>query len=118
MTVSAHNSRRVWRGASLARNVSPGESPRASMFYELNPHLKKLRKPSAFQVLDQIRPWLLEHGPATAREIAEGLGIAEPSQVNHQIRKGNVRGAVCSGKRLIGNRYFIVYEIEDEEDVS
>lgn len=114
MTVSAHNSRRVWRGASLAKNVSPGLEPRASMFYELNPHLKKLRKPSAFQVLDQIRPWLLEHGPATAREIAEGLGIAEPSQVNHQIRKGRVRGAVCSGKRLIGNRYFNVYEIEDE----
>ena len=117
MTVSALNSRRVWRGASLAKNVSPGLEPRASMFYELNPHLKKLRKPSAFQVLDQIRPWLLEHGPSTAREIAEGLGIAEPSQVNHQIRKGRVRGAVCSGKRLIGNRYFNVYEIEDE-DVS
>ncbi len=116
MTVSAHNSRRVWRGASLAKNVSPGLEPRASMFHELNPHLKKLRKPSAFQVLDQIRPWLLEHGPATAREIAEGLGIAEPSQVNHQIRKGNVRGAVATGKRLVGNRYFIVYEIEDEDE--
>lgn len=113
MTVSAHNSRRVWRGASLARNVSPGESPRASMFYELNPHLKKLRKPSAFQVLDQIRPWLLEHGPATAREIADGLGIAEPSQVNGQIRKGNVRGAVVVGTRLVGNRHFKVYEIEE-----
>ena len=68
---------------------------------------------SAFQVLDQIRPWLLEHGPATAREIAEGLGIAEPSQVNHQIRKGRVRGAVVAGKRLVGNRYFIVCEIEE-----
>ena len=116
MTVSAHNSRRVWRGASLARNVSPGLEPRASMFYELNPHLKKLRKPSAFQVLDQIRPWLIAHGPSTAREIAEGLGIAEPSQVNHQIRKGNVRGAVAVGKRLVGNRHFIVYEIEDDDE--
>lgn len=115
MTVSAHNGRRVYRGASLARNVSPGESPAASMFYELNPHLKKLRKPSAFEVLDQIKPWLLEHGPATAREIAAGLGIAEPSQVNDQIRRGRIRGVVDAGKRLVGNRYFKVYKVEDDE---
>lgn len=87
MTVSAHNSRRVWRGASLARNVSPGESPRASMFYELNPHLRKKEKKAIEHIVDKIRPWLIEHGPSSAEKIATGLKVSKVS-VSSRLRKG------------------------------
>lgn len=87
MTVSAHNSRRVWRGASLASNVSPGSSPRASMFYELNPHLRKKDEKTALAIVDKIAPWLAEHGPASAEKIATGLRVS-PSSINRHLRKG------------------------------
>lgn len=98
MTISAHGARRVWGGASLARNVEPGTTPRASMFYELNPHLRP--KLSAEQrIAERIRPWLAEHGPATAQEIAIGLGCPDARSVNRQFANNRVDNVVVVGTR-------------------
>lgn len=95
MTVAAHNGRRVWGGASLARNVSSGAAPRASMFYELNPHLRKKEQQRVASVADKILPWLQEHGEATAQDIAKGIGTTAHT-VNFNLRRG-IAGVVEVG---------------------
>ena len=95
MTIAAHNGRRVWGGASLARNVEAGTAQRASMFYELNPHLRKKEKAALESVAEKIRPWLEEHGPATAQQVAKGIGTTA-NAVNANLRRG-VAGVVEVG---------------------
>lgn len=89
--------RRIYRGASLARNVSPGASPKASMFYELNPHLRPKKDPTA--LLERIHPWLVAHGPATITEIAQGLGVKDPRHVGRYFREKRVDGVELVGTR-------------------
>lgn len=113
MTTAAHNSRRPWGGASLSRNVSPGPTPSISMFYELNPHLRKKKKEIDTTIADRIAPWLAEHGPSTAREIAHGLSIADQSSINEQFRFGRVPGATVVGLRKTGNKNAKVWGLQE-----
>lgn len=111
MTVSAHNARRVYRGASLARNVSPGESPAASMFYELNPHLRSKEQKAIIAIIDKIYPWLVEHGPANAQQIAAGLGV-NSSSINRCLRNG-IYGVVVVGVAKGYNRSTKIWGVEE-----
>lgn len=116
MTTTAHNAKRVWGGASLARNVESGTSPQVSMFYELNPHLRKKKTQADVTIADRIAPWLREHGPATAKEIARGISAADVSSVNEQFRFDRVPGAVVVGLRRTGkasNKNAKVWGLQD-----
>ena len=112
MTTTAHGARRIWGGASLARNVEPGTSPRASMFYELNPHLRKRKAETDITIADRIAPWLRDHGPSTAKEIAKGLGIADASSINEQFRFHRVHDAYVFGLRKTGRRNSKVWALQ------
>ena len=116
MTTTAHGARRIWGGASLATNVESGTSPQASMFYELNPHLRKKKKDVDATIAARIAPWLREHGPSTAKEITEGIGAGDVSSVNEQFRLGRVSGAVVVGVRRTGkasNKNAKVWALQD-----
>ena len=111
MTVTAHGTQRVYRGAT--RHVSSGSTPQASMFYELNPHLRP-KATTQQTIAARIRPWLEEHGPATAQEIATGIGVSDPRNVNDAIRRHRADGVVAVGKRQVSrNKYATVWGVED-----
>lgn len=90
--------RRVYRGASLARHVEPGTAARANLFYELNPHLRPKKKESVI-LAERIRPWLVEHGPATFAEIAKGVGAKTSSHVGRLFREKRIDGVELVGTR-------------------
>lgn len=86
MTTTAHNARRPWGGASLARNVGPGTAPRVSMYQLLHPE-QFAEIPSSKKVKPQppkrrspgasdkaIRDYLAQ-GDATTAQIAAVLGL-------------------------------------------
>lgn len=109
MTISAHGARRVWGGASLARNIESGTSARASMFYELNPHLRKKGKVPS--VADKIKPWLAEHGPASAAQVADGIKASEKHVC--RLLQAGVVGVVVVTKKKYKTRVTKIWGVED-----
>lgn len=100
MTLSRHrNSLMVSRGS---RTPLPSTGPRVSMFYELNPHLRKKKAVADDSIASRIGPWLSEHGPATAKEIAAGIGAGDVSSINELFRLERIPGAYVVGIRKTG----------------
>lgn len=92
MTVSAHNNRRVWGGASLARNVDGGTEQRVRLYRMLHPEMfskaapkRKARTPTGQRAYD----WLVANGPHTGRQIAEGLDL-HPETIHSVMAHGVV----------------------------
>lgn len=92
MTTSAHNSRRVWGGASLARNVEPGYQPRVSMYQLLHPEMypkdkQRQRPPSAEVRQGMIMAYLNANGPATASAMEAEFNL-KIDAIGGLLRKG------------------------------
>lgn len=80
MAVTAHNSRRPWGGASLARNVSPGYEPRVSLYQMLHPEqYPKEKQCQPTPLLEErhgmILTYLLTVGPGTAPAMEAEFGL-------------------------------------------
>ncbi len=114
MTTTAHNSRKVYGGASLAKNMEPPDrvSPH-SMYEELYPYMYKRKSRTASPMAAEIRAWLAENSPATASEIAKGIGRDCASSVAHALRSG-VDGAIVVGEKMTKRGMVAVWGLKEE----
>ncbi len=92
MTTTAHNARRVWSGASLARNVSPGYEPRVSLYQMLHPEQypkeKQCQKPPPIEARrEMIAAYLKANGPATAPALEAAFNLRRDC-IGGLLRKG------------------------------
>lgn len=97
MTTSAHGARRVWGGASLARNVESGYEPRVSMYKLLHPEQYPREKqcqptPRYEERHGMILTYLLTVGPGTAPAMEEEFGLRRDT-IGGLLRK-NIPGIV------------------------
>lgn len=100
MTTSAHNARRVYGGASLAKNMEPPERPAAphSLYRDLHPEMFKDKPKPVSPLAQAIKAWLIENGPATATEIAVGTEQQYVSSVAYSL-KNSVEGVSIVGHK-------------------
>lgn len=101
MTTSAYGRRRIFGGASLAKNMEPPErNGHHSLYRDLHPEMfkSKPRARSVTPLANKIRAWLVENGPATSSEIALGIEQKHVSSVAYSLRNSDI-GAVVVGKR-------------------
>lgn len=76
MTISAHKSRRIHRGATKAPLNS--ESGSRFSYRDLYPYMyKQPRRPRPSQHVTAIREWLTANGSGSAHTIAEALGYSD-----------------------------------------
>lgn len=100
MTTTAHNARRTWGGASLARNMEPPEVKAAphSMYRELHPEMYKNKPERMTKLASLIIDYLKKNGEATPMEIATGIKWKHVSSVAHCL-KSNAHGVSVVGQR-------------------
>lgn len=92
MTTTAHNARRPWGGASLARNVESGYEPRASLYELLHPEQypkeKQRQKPPSIEARhEMITAYLRANGPATAPAMEAAFDLRRDC-IGGLLRKG------------------------------
>jgi hypothetical protein len=92
MTTTAHNARRVWGGASLAANVSPGYEPRVSMYQLLHPEMYPKQKqcqptPLLEERHGMILTYLFVNGPATAPAMEAAFDLRRDA-IGGLLRRG------------------------------
>ena len=92
MTTSAHGARRVWGGASLARNVESGYEPRVSMYQLLHPEQyqkqQQRQKPPTIEARhEMITSYLRANGPSTAPAMEAAFGLRRDC-IGGLLRKG------------------------------
>ena len=100
MTTTAHNTRRTWGGASLARNMEEPEVKSAphSMYRELYPWMFKDKPKPMTKLARAILDYLTKYGPSTPMEIATGIEWKHVSSVAHCL-KSNAHGVTVVGQR-------------------
>lgn len=105
MTTTAHNAKRVYGGASLAKNMHPLDRPETpvSLYQELYPYMykpvKRKKAVRATELSNKITAWLTEHGSGSAPEIGKALGVIQQTVI-HSLQR-NVEGATVIGYRFI-----------------
>lgn len=92
MTTTAHGARRIWGGASLARNIESGYEPRVSMYQLLHPEQypkqqQRQKPPSIEACHEMITAYLKANGPATAPAMEAALGLRRDC-IGGLLRKG------------------------------
>lgn len=116
MTTTAHNARRVWGGASLARNAESGNASRVSMYQLLHPEMYSRAKPKVVKrtpMGQRVYDWLMANGKSTGRQIAEGIG-ANVDSIHNRLSHG-VLGVVHVETIKAGDgRKIKVWGIENE----
>lgn len=121
MTVSAHNNRRVWGGASLARNVEPGTEQRVSLYRLLHPQMypkqqrqqPRQKPPSIEERHTMIFAYLRDKGPSTAQAIEAEYNLNRDA-IGGLLRNG-IDGIVALRKERSAQtkRLCIVYGLQD-----
>lgn len=97
MTTTAHGARRIWGGASLARNADSGYEPRVSLYRMLHPEMfpkmQQLQPPPPLEERHgMILTYLSVNGPATAPAMEEEFGLRRDA-IGGLLRK-NIPGIV------------------------
>ena len=110
MTVTAHNSRRVYAGATRPAPLAPPDGRQSPVKrkpeHTVRHHLIELRPPGE-AVKDflayirskksgpqyrsekaKVHAWLIANGPATAAQIAAGCGLGQGSHASRALRSG------------------------------
>ena len=91
MTTTAHGAKRVWGGASLARNVESGYQPRVSLHRLLHPQMYKekpqQRPPSIEARHEMITAYLKANGPATAPAMEAAFDLRRDA-IGGLLRRG------------------------------
>lgn len=92
MTTTAHGAKRVWGGASLARNVESGYQPRVSLHKLLHPQMypkdEQRQKPPPIEARhEMITAYLKANGPATAPAMEAAFDLRRDA-IGGLLRKG------------------------------
>jgi len=97
MTTTAHGARRIWGGASLARNADSGYEPRVSLHRLLHPQMypketQRQPPPPITERHGMILTYLLNNGPATAPAMEDEFSLNRDT-IGCLLRK-NIPGIV------------------------
>jgi hypothetical protein len=98
MTVTAHNTRRIYRGAT--KQPSPSYTSDRMSYRTLYPYMyrDKPRRPPPSQHATAIREWLTANGPASAHTIATALGYGDHRSTLAAL--GKMQGVVVVGEEM------------------
>lgn|SRR3990167_1084173 len=112
MTTNAHNSRRVYSGAT--RKNGDAQSPAGERFnyYSLHPEMRNAQPPGRSNA-DCVRAWLLKNGRGTARDIAADVSC-HADTVQNLLKAGKIVGAEIVGTRHEGKGKSHVWRIKPE----
>jgi hypothetical protein len=99
MTITAHNVRRIYRGATKQPLDSPTPQDRFSLrVYAPWLYKNKPRRPPPSQHMTAIREWLTANGPASAHTIAAALGYGDYRSTLAAL--GKMQGVVVVGEEM------------------
>jgi hypothetical protein len=98
MTVTAHNARRIYRGAT--KQPLSIYTPDRFSYRDLAPYMyrDKPRRPPPSQHMTAIREWLTANGPASAHTIAAALGYGDHRSTLAAL--GKMEGVVVVGEEM------------------
>lgn len=73
MTVSAHDARHVYHGATRNGFASTGESPPANLYVELYPHMRSVQA-RAESMEETMHGYILRRGPRSLKQLCTKVG--------------------------------------------
>lgn len=73
MTVSAHDARHVYHGATRNGFASTGESPPANLYVELYPHMRSVQA-RAESMEETLHGYMMRRGPRSLKQLCTKVG--------------------------------------------
>lgn len=73
MTISAHDARHVYHGATRNAHIMAGDSPPANLYVELYPHMRSVQA-RAESMEETMHGYILRRGPRSLKQLCTKVG--------------------------------------------